>query len=657
MTILMIAFLTFSFDPQNTLDLVRIDISHAGQIKQIERIGVVVNQVHDDHVVAEIEQWMYPQLENSGFKITLLQENITQVYLENSRAWSDRSVYLTYTQICDSLASLAGSYSICHLETLGVSHNGRLLLVMKISDNADVDEDEPALHLEANIHGDEKIGWGVNFCMITYLAANYASDTLVQRLVNTREIWIAPLVNPDGYYNSSRYNGRSVDLNRNWGWMWGNEYNCGNDYMSENESRAFVAHFWRHPFVMYASYHAGTKYISEPWSYTSYMAPPEQNLIRHLSQGYASFTGYPYGQGSIGMYPINGATKDYDYGCGGEIGWSIEVCYYKTPPPESIDVIFDRDRPAMMWLMHKAGQGIQGMVTDSVTGDPLRAVIYVGNTDWQSYSCPVNGDFHRFYLPGTYNVSVMAPGYEAKTINNVTVPSSGDSSVHVDVKLVANTNLPIYATHVMGTRYVTTSSNMTYPVKAIGPHDGDAYQLDGNKWIVLGFDFPIRNASGVDFTVFRSSGSGTANVYVSNDWWGTWQSVGVANSAITEFDIASAGMDSVRYVRLFAGSQFMLDAIEAMQVIPGTQENLSASVKSGPFQVYPTITHAGNMLNINSRFTQPIPVTVYNVIGQELFHYRIPTGSSQLSLSRLSAGVYYLKNDDHGISQRIIVVR
>lgn len=657
MTIVIMALLAFSFNAQNNLDLVRIDVVHVEQIKELEQIGVVINQVHDDHVVAEIEPRMYPLIENAGYDITVLQENITAVYLANSRAASERSVYLTYPQIRDSLVSLANTYSICHLETLGVSHNGRLLLAMKISDNADLDEAEPALHLEGNIHGDEKIAWGVNFCMITYLAANYATDTLVQRLVNTREIWIAPLVNPDGYYNSSRYNGRGVDLNRNWGWMWGNEYNCGSDYMSENEARAFVAHFWRHPFVIYASYHAGTKYISEPWSYTSYMAPPEQNLIRHLSQGYASFTGYPYGQGSIGMYPINGATKDYDYGCGGEMGWSVEVCYTKTPPPESIDVIFDRDRPAMMWFMHKAGQGIHGMVTDSVTGEPLRALIYVGNADWQSYSCPVNGDFYRFYLPGTYNVTFLSPGYEEKTINNVTVPSSGDSSVFVDVKLVPNTNLLIYATHVMGTRYVTTSSNLTYPTKAIGPHDGVAYRLDSGKWIVLGFDFPIRNASGVDFTVFRSSGSGSATVYVANDWWGSWQSVGTASSAITEFDISTVGMDSVRYVRLLAGSQFMLDAIEAMQVIPGTEEYTSPAAEYSRFQVYPTILSTNSVLNFTNQYAQPIQIHLYNVVGQKISQHRIPVKTSSLSLAHLPAGIYYVKNDDYDISQRIVVVK
>ncbi|MBN2620605.1 T9SS type A sorting domain-containing protein [candidate division WOR-3 bacterium] len=656
MHIIFIALIAFSYNTQVPLDLVRIDITQQDQITELDHMGVIINQVHEDHIVGEIDPRMYSEIESRGYRITLVQTNIADVYIKNSRSTSERAVYLTYEQIRDSMIVLANTYSFFHLETLGVSHQGRLLLAMRISDNADVDEDEPPLHLEGNIHGDEKIAWGVNFCMLSYLASHYATDTLVQRLVDTREIWIAPLVNPDGYYNNSRYNGRGVDVNRNWGWMWGNEYNCGSDFMSENEARAFLAHFWRHPFVIYASYHAGTKCISEPWSYTSYIAPPEQNLIRHLSQGYAAYTGYPYGQGSIVMYPINGATKDYDYGCGGEMGWSIEVCYTKTPPAESIDVIFNRDRPAMMYFMDKAGQGIHGTITDSLTSDPLYALIYVGSGNGQSYSCPMNGDFHRFYLPGTYNVTVMAPGYEPRTISNVTVPSSGDSSVYIDVKLMPNTSLPVYVTRVIGSQYVTTSSNLTYPTKAIGPHDSDAYRLDTNKWIVLAFDFPIRNGAGNDFTVFRSSGTGSAAVYVGNSWYGSWQSVGTANSAMTEFDIASTGLDSVMYVRLVASSQFMLDAIEAVQVIPGTEEHSVRSL-TALFEVYPTVTRSSVALAVFNSHAHALPVVFYNVVGQEVSRAIIPVGRSALDVSSLSAGIYYLQNKDQGISQRIIIVK
>ncbi|TET61462.1 MAG: T9SS type A sorting domain-containing protein [Candidatus Stahlbacteria bacterium] len=660
MKLLMLILFFLNLNSSPVLDLVRIDVKNPNQVKELDRMGVVINQVYPDHVVAEIEQDMYSLVRSKGYKIVILQENISDVYLRNSMAKSTLGQYLTYEQIRDSMVTLALNYpEICHIETLGYSHQNRLLLAMKISDSADIDETEPALHFEGNIHGNEKIAWAVNFCMLSYLIEHYPSDTLVQRLVDSREIWIAPLVNPDGYISNTRYNARGVDLNRNWGWMWGNEYACGNDFLSENESWKYVEHFWRHPFVTYASYHSGTIYLSEPWSYTTYLQPPEQNLIQHLSQGYASFTGYPHGQGSIGMYPINGCTKDYDYGCGGEIGWSVEVCYIKTPPPESIDVIFDRDRPAMLWLMHKVGQGIHGQITDSLTGEPLHALIIVDTSHWHSYSCPVNGDFHRFYLPGTYDVSVLCPGYDPKTITNVVVPTNTpDSSVYLDIELNPNTNLPIYATRMIGSGYVSTYSNMTYPVWALGTHDGQPYQLDAGKWIVLAFDFPIRNGSGNDLSIYRSSGSGSATVMVSNDWRGSWQTLGTANSAISEFDIASAGFDSVMYVRFQAQSQFMLDAVEAVQIIPGIAEKIPKTVtKNFQLEISPTVLNNSSVLNIYNPKKNPVQLKIFNTLGQKIEDIRIRPGNSRIKMSNFASGVYYITVSEITSSNRFILVK
>jgi hypothetical protein len=658
MAMLFLSIFCFTVSTSPQLDLVRIDISNRAQIKELDHMGVVINQVYDDHVVAEIEKEMYPLVRSKGFTPILLQENISEVYLRNYLGKSLRGQYLTYNQIRDSIISLAVNHpSICHLETLGYSHQNRLLLIMKVSNKSYMDNTKPALHFEGNIHGNEKIAWAVNFLMLSYLCEYYATDTMVQRLVNTREIWIAPLVNPDGYVLSQRHNARGVDLNRNWGWMWGNEYACGSDFFSENESWKFMEYFWRHPFVTYASYHSGTKYISEPWSYSANLTPPEQTQIRHLSMGYNSFTGYPYGQGSHGMYPINGCTKDYDYGSGGDIGWSIEVCHTKTPPAESIDVIFDRDRPAMLWLMHKAGQGIHGLITDSITGNPLHALIYVAPSNWHSYSHPELGDFHRFYLPGTYDVSFLCPGYDLKTISNVVVPNTGDSSVFLDVKLKQNTDLPIYATRMIGSRYVNTSSNLTYPVWALGPHDSQAYSLDGNKWIVLAFDFPIRNGTGNDMSVYRSSGSGSATVKVSNNWRGPWTTIGTANSAVTNFDINSVGFDSVCYVRLETSNQFMLDAIEAVQIIPGTAEDIARVAKDVHVKIWPTILKSGTMLNIYNPMKTIVRLNIYNLLGQQVEEIKIHPGNSRASLSNLSAGIYFIATDQTEVQNRFIIVK
>ena len=114
--------------------------------------------IHRRMPVAEISKNMYQVLFNMGFSVTLLQENITEIYYQNSIMKNARSQYLNYQQYCDSMVAFATNHpDICHLDTLGYSHQNRLLLAMKISDNAHVDEVEPVLHFEGNIHGNEKI--------------------------------------------------------------------------------------------------------------------------------------------------------------------------------------------------------------------------------------------------------------------------------------------------------------------------------------------------------------------------------------------------------------------------------------------------------------------------------------------------------------------
>jgi len=85
------------------LDLVRIDVATKDEIVQLARMGVVINQVHADHVVAEIAEHIYSSLATRGFTVTLLQKNITEVYRQNSRIKSSRGEYLTYAEYVDSM--------------------------------------------------------------------------------------------------------------------------------------------------------------------------------------------------------------------------------------------------------------------------------------------------------------------------------------------------------------------------------------------------------------------------------------------------------------------------------------------------------------------------------------------------------------------------
>ena len=67
----------------------------------------------------------------------------------------------------------------------------------------------------------------------------------------------------------------------------------------------------------------------------------------------------------------------------------------------------------------EAGNGIHGTVTDSITGEPLQALVYIVNHDLDhSYveTAMPHGDYHRPIKVGQYAVTYSAEGYLTKTV-------------------------------------------------------------------------------------------------------------------------------------------------------------------------------------------------------------------------------------------------
>ena len=106
--------------------------------------------------------------------------------------------------------------------------------MVKISNNPDVNEDKPEILYTALHHAREPMGMMQMIYYMYYLLENYGTDPEVTYLVNNREMYFIPVVNPDGYeYNRQtdpngggmwKKNRRKnddgtygVDLNRNYG--------------------------------------------------------------------------------------------------------------------------------------------------------------------------------------------------------------------------------------------------------------------------------------------------------------------------------------------------------------------------------------------------------------------------------------------------------
>jgi len=60
----------------------------------------------------------------------------------------------------------------------------------------------------------------------------------------------------------------------------------------------------------------------------------------------------------------------------------------------------------MISMIEYAGYGLEGIVTDAVTGDPITAAVFV-NDYYPAYSDPTAGDYHKYVLPGTYSITIV----------------------------------------------------------------------------------------------------------------------------------------------------------------------------------------------------------------------------------------------------------
>ena len=132
--------------------------------------------------------------------------------------------YYTYDQIISIIDSLALNFpSICKKYLMGTSAGGRQLAILKISDNVALDEPEAEIMFDGGIHGDE-VGGPQNIILFAReLCLNYGVNSMYTDLIDNREIWLYPMVNPDGRVAMSRYNNYGVDLNRDCGYMWNGE--------------------------------------------------------------------------------------------------------------------------------------------------------------------------------------------------------------------------------------------------------------------------------------------------------------------------------------------------------------------------------------------------------------------------------------------------
>jgi hypothetical protein len=172
-------------------------------------------------------------------------DNLEEFYRKGLDPSKPMGGYHTYSEMVAQLIQLHAQYpTLTHIDTIGYSLEDRPILAIKVSDNPDVDEDEPEVFFNGMIHAREPMTMEINLYTIQYLLEAYPYFPNVADLVNTVEAWFVPIINVDGYvYNETtnpggggmwrknrQYNedgSYGIDLNRNWAFRWGEDEAAG----------------------------------------------------------------------------------------------------------------------------------------------------------------------------------------------------------------------------------------------------------------------------------------------------------------------------------------------------------------------------------------------------------------------------------------------
>ncbi|MCA2005239.1 MAG: immune inhibitor A [Ignavibacterium sp.] len=348
---------------------VKIYLSDSNNLSELQRLQIIDEHFEyekDNSVTCFISDNDFNKLKNSGFTYEILindwfahynslpvpTEYDKQNFIADSKekfnvdgfGFGSMGGFYTFNEIVAQLDSMYNQYPniITQKFQIGTSQEGRPIWAVKISDNPNVSENEPKVGYDALVHAREPQSMASMMYFMWYLLQNYGTNQEATYLVDNREMFFVPCFNPDGYeYNrltnpngggmwrkNRRNNGDGsygVDLNRNFGYMWGydnsgsspipsDETYRGPFAFSEPESQAVRNFAVQNNYKTHFNLHSYQDAFLYPWGYINALTP-DSATYREYASDMAGFNQYEYGNsGQILGYNSNGSVRDWMYG-------------------------------------------------------------------------------------------------------------------------------------------------------------------------------------------------------------------------------------------------------------------------------------------------------------------------------------------------------
>jgi hypothetical protein len=347
----------------------------------IDRTGAAIDEVRTDQIVITAGSDSVRAIRRLGYRVSTLSEPKDFPPADSN--------YHNYAEIVAELNKIATDHpTIAKRFSVGTSYGGRDIPGLKISDNVGTDENEPEVLFTANQHAREHLTPEMALYIANLLTDGYATESQLKQLVDSREIWIVPTVNPDGAeydvatgtYRSWRKNRQpnsgssyvGTDLNRNWAYKWGccggssgstsSETYRGSAGESAPEVKALAN--WvrsrviggKQQITVNIDFHTYGELILWPMGYTYNDTGTDMTLDAHntyvaIGQEMASSNHYTAEQSSD-LYITDGSIDDWLWANQKIFSYTFEM-YGNTfyPPDEIIGRETSRNRAAVVALL------------------------------------------------------------------------------------------------------------------------------------------------------------------------------------------------------------------------------------------------------------------------------------------------------------------
>ncbi len=436
------------------------NIITANTLTDVQKVGkmVYVDKINPDGIVAYANKAGFERFLLTGLKYKVLTppsmlRRPQMLNNINLKEVSDWDFYPTYEGYVSMMQQFASDYpSLCRLISIDTLNSGRELLFVHINNDLTTAQNEPEFMYTSTMHGDEVTGYVLMLHLIDYLLSNYGVIPEVTNIVDSIDIWINPLANPDGTYHggnstvygATRTNANNVDLNRNYPDPAAGPHPDGNAY--QDETVAFMNFADEHDLVMAANLHTGSEVANYPWD-TWAQLTADNDWWYFVSREFAD-TIHQYGPSGYFTALNNGVTNGYAWYSitGGRQDYmnyfkhcrefTLELSYDKTPPASQLPGFWDSDYRSFLNYMKESTYGVRGVITNSLSGDPIVAKVYISGHDKDNsevYSSLPVGNYHRMLKAGTYDITYSAYGYNTQTIT-VTVSDRHASVINVQLQ-------------------------------------------------------------------------------------------------------------------------------------------------------------------------------------------------------------------------------